>query len=124
MKMNREEMMKWIGEHMSFVRTTEEFDGTEGGIWVSAENGDTFEVTLDPSIYDEDDLEIRLEMYDYYSTDYEIYELGVLNEWRKALEDRGWYTEWYDAGTVWIFPLDEEDVEFGKAQLSGNKVNQ
>ena len=68
--MNREEMMKWIGEHMSFVRTTEEFDGTEGGIWVSAENGDTFEVTLDPNIYDEDDLEIRLEMYDYYSTDY------------------------------------------------------
>ena len=118
MKMNREEMMKWIGEHMSFVRTTEEFDGTEGGIWVSAENGDTFDRKMSNGEV------VQLEMYDYYSTAYNLYELGVLDSWRKALEDRGWYTEWYDAGTVWIFPLDEEDVEFGKAQLSGNRVNQ
>ena len=26
----REQMMEWIGKHMRFVRTTEEFTGSEG----------------------------------------------------------------------------------------------
>ena len=44
------------------------------------------------------------QIYDYYSEDYKNREFGVLNSWEKELNKRGWYSEWYDAGTVMIWP--------------------
>ena len=40
-------MLAFVEKHMRFVRTTEEFfgepaDGSEGGLWVSGEDGDTY----------------------------------------------------------------------------------
>lgn len=85
----REQMMEWIGKHIRIVRTTEEFSGSEGGIWVSGESGDTYN---------------NYEIYDYWSES-EMYPLGVLRSWEEQLERRGWYSEWYDAGTVCIWPM-------------------
>ena len=89
-KEDREGMMKFIKKHMSFVGTSEDFNGSEGGIHVSGE--------------DYDDEFKGKQIYDYYSEDYKNREFGVLNSWEKELNKRGWYSEWYDAGTVMIWP--------------------
>jgi hypothetical protein len=88
---DRDGMMKFIKKHMSFVGTSEDFNGSEGGIHVSGENW-------------EDEFKGQT-IYDYYSEDYKNREFGVLNSWEKELNKRGWYSEWYDAGTVMIWPL-------------------
>lgn len=87
-KLNRDQMMDWIGKSMKFVRTTEDFNGSKGGIWLSAENGDTFK---------------GRPIYDYYAEG-SAYDLGVLAAWEKELNNRGWYSEWNDAGTVMVWP--------------------
>ena len=69
------------------VSTTEEFDGSPGGIWVSGEDGETLK---------------GKRIYDYYNEG-STYEFGVLKTWEKELNKRGWYSEWYDAGTVMIW---------------------
>ena len=43
-------------------------------------------------------------IYDYYAEG-RGYELGVNVKWEKELNKRGWYSEWYDAGTVQIWPI-------------------
>jgi hypothetical protein len=86
---DRDSMIEWIEDHFRFVRTSEDFNGTyHGGIWVSGEDGDEFK---------------GKRIYDYYSNS-KAYELGVLKAWEKELSKRGWYSEWYDAGTVMIWP--------------------
>ena len=44
-------------------------------------------------------------IYDYYSEDHKTREFGVLNNWEKELNKLGWYSEWYDAGTVMIWEI-------------------
>jgi len=87
---NRDEMMDWIGKYMKFVGTSEEFDGSEGGIHLSGEDGAEYKGAI---------------IYSYYSEDYKNREFGVWNKWEKELNKRGWYSEWYDAGTVCVWPL-------------------
>lgn len=89
-KIDREEMMEWIEKYMDFVRETEDFNGSEGGIWLSGENQDEYKGRV---------------IYDYYSEDYKNREFGVLNSWEKELNKRGWYSEWNDAGTVMVWPI-------------------
>lgn len=84
---NREEMMQWLRKHMDFVKTTEEFNGSEGGIWLTAEGTD---------VYD------GIPMYDYYAEN-DLYELGVYTKWEEKINSMGWYSEWYDAGTVMLW---------------------
>jgi hypothetical protein len=89
-KLDRDEMMDWLDQTLSFTRTSEEFDGAEGGIWTTGENGEEWKGKV---------------IYDYYSEDYKNREFGVLNKWEKELNKRGWYSEWYDPGTVMIWPM-------------------
>ena len=89
-KLDRDEMMEWLDNYLSFTRTSEEFDGAEGGIWTTGENGEEYKGRV---------------IYDYYSEDYKNREFGVLTKWEKELNKRGWYSEWYDAGTVMIWPM-------------------
>jgi len=89
-KLDRDDMITWIEKYMDFVRTTEEFNGSQGGIWVSGENGDEYKGRV---------------IYDYYSEDYKNRTFGVDNKWEKELNKRGWYSEWHDAGTSMIWPL-------------------
>ena len=83
-------MMDWLEGHLSFVRTSEEFDGAQGGIWTTGENGDEYKGNV---------------IYDYYSMDHKNRIFGVDKKWDKELNKRGWYSEWYDAGTVMIWPI-------------------
>ena len=89
-KLDRDDMIKWIEKYMDFVKTTEEFNGSQGGIWVSGENGDEYKGRV---------------IYAYYSEDYKNRTFGVDNRWEKELNKRGWYSEWHDAGTSMIWPL-------------------
>lgn len=74
-------------------RTSEEFNGSEGGVWTSGE--------------DCGQLHAGLPLFNYYSQDggSESYVFGIrtfLHEW---LEENGWYCEWYDAGTIIIYEI-------------------
>lgn len=73
------------------LRTTEEFDGGRGGIWVaSTEDGQC----------DAD----GLELFNYYAEDYQekYYIFGIRKPLHELLESMGWYGEWYDCGTMMI----------------------
>ena len=70
-----------------FLKTTEEINGSEGGIWTSGECGIT---------------EGGLPLFNYYA-ETESYIFGVLTSLHNYLEERGWYCEWYDAGTIMIY---------------------
>tara|TARA_Y100000389_G_scaffold121843_1_gene119240 strand:- start:7318 stop:7707 length:390 start_codon:yes stop_codon:yes gene_type:complete len=87
---SRDAMIIWIKKSMDFAGTTEDFNGSEGGIHLSGENGDEYKGD---------------EIYSYYSEDYKNREFGVLNKWEKELNKRGWYSEWYDAGTVMVWEI-------------------
>ena len=91
-KMDRDDFMDHLKKKFSidFISTTEEFNGSEGGVWVSGESGDVYKGKI---------------IYDYYSEDHKNYELGVLNRFEQQINKIGWYSEWYDAGTVMIWPL-------------------
>ena len=91
-KMDRDDFIDHLKTKfgMTFVSTTEEFNGSEGGVWVSGESGDVYKGKI---------------IYNYYSEDHKNYELGVLNRFEKQINKIGWYSEWYDAGTVMIWPL-------------------
>lgn len=73
-----------------FLRTTEEFNRAEGGIWTSGEN----------HIPAKD----GHSLFDYWTENYNRYNLGVHTEIDSLLEKHGWWCEWYDAGTVMIWP--------------------
>jgi hypothetical protein len=88
--LDREAMMEWLEGYLDFVRETEDFDGSKGGIWVSGENGDMYK---------------GKRIFDYYNEDYKKYEFGVYIPFAKEMKKRGWYGEWYDAGTMMIWPI-------------------
>ncbi len=90
MAATRDEMMAVLEARYPkmFLRTTEEFNGSKGGIWSSGE----------------DDLPAKDEfpLFDYYAEDYEEvrYVFGVHREIGDLLEENGWFAEWHDCGTI------------------------
>tara|TARA_B110000908_G_C9991317_1_gene329891 strand:+ start:48 stop:323 length:276 start_codon:yes stop_codon:yes gene_type:complete len=85
--MNREKLIIKLKKKGLVVRgTSEEFDGTEGGIWISAEE------------------EMNQWHFDYYAES-NRFQLGVSEEINKLLEDKGWFAEWYDPGTIFIYEI-------------------
>jgi len=87
---SREKMMAWIEKTMNVAGTTEEFNGSTEGIWLCGECDDEYKGDI---------------IYSYYSEDYKNREFGVLNSWEKELKKRGWYSQFYDAGTVMVYPI-------------------
>jgi hypothetical protein len=101
-KLKRKPMMKWIEDKLikynqeqsfwrPFVRETEDFNGEEGGIWLSGEDMSEYKGQT---------------IYSYYSFDYKNREFGVLDKWENELKKRGWYSQWYDTGTIMLYELD------------------
>lgn len=90
-QLNRDEFMALLDQKygFNFVRTTEEFDGSNGGVWVSGENSESLG---------------GKRIYNYYGGTGAAYELGVLKRFETAINKLGWYSEWYDPGTVMIWP--------------------
>ncbi len=75
-----------------FLRTTEDFDGSKGGIWTSGEDG-----LLGKN---------GLPLFDYWNQDTKevFYQMGVNKELVNLLDTHGWYCEHYDSGTIMIYP--------------------
>lgn len=73
-----------------FINTTEAFDGSEGGIWMSGEDG---------VVDKKGDL-----IFDYYAESSK-YEFGVIYHLNNWAERNGWMFEWYDAGTIMMYPI-------------------
>jgi len=91
---DRDEMIFWIEETMSVVGTSEEFNGSPGGIWLCGECGDEYKGKRIYNYY-----------ADNYRDNYNKYDFGVLIKWEEELNKRGWYSNWYDAGTVMVRPI-------------------
>lgn len=89
-ELSRDEMMDILKNKYKFpfVKTSEEFDGSKGGIWTSGESS--------PMLGGK-------KIYNYYGQG-AAYELGVLKRFEQTIDKLGWYSEWYDAGTVMIWP--------------------
>jgi hypothetical protein len=75
-----------------FLRRSEDFGCTAGGIYVSAEDGI------------EGNNELRL--FDYYTEDYEekYYIFGVNKELVDIFDEHEWYSEWQNPGSVILWP--------------------
>ena len=85
--MDRELLIKNLEKKGLIVRgTTEEFNGYEGGIWISAEE------------------EANEFYFDYYAMS-KSYELGVRVTLDDFLAKRGWYAEWHDPGTIMLWEI-------------------
>lgn len=66
--------------------TTEEFDGSKGGVWCSAEHTDHF----DRYIIDNEE---------------KHYVMGVKKDLEQFANDNGWFFEWHDCGTIMAWEL-------------------
>jgi hypothetical protein len=86
-KMGRDDMMVWLEDYVDEARTSEEFDGTKGGIWISTDDVNQYKGNL---------------VYNYYSKGDRKYEDGVLKNFEKELNKRGWSSSWQDDETVII----------------------
>ena len=93
--------MEWIEDKLTkynqeqsfwrpFVIETEDVNGEEGGIWLNGEDMSEYKGQT---------------IYSYYSEDYKNREFGVLNKWENELKKRGWYSQWYDTGTIMLYEL-------------------
>ena len=79
--LTRQDMMAFLEEKgCRVIGTTEEFNGSEGGIWLSGEGSDLFDY------------------YGFFDT------LGVKPSLDSMTNKRGWFFEWYDAGTMMCWP--------------------
>jgi len=85
--LNRAEITDFLEKYLKFIKNSEEFDGVEGGIWTTAEDGAK---------------KGGLRIFDYYNESSK-YEFGVLKSFADLLSKRGWYCEFYDPGTVMIW---------------------
>lgn len=89
-ELDRDTMMAMMSDKykIKHVRTTEEFDGQTGGIWMAADNGETLSAG---------------KIFDYYNNSAK-YKGGVLKNVVAAAEKAGWWFSWNDPGTIMLWP--------------------
>jgi hypothetical protein len=71
-------------------KLTEDFNGDEGGVWLSGEDG----------IEDRNGLPI----FDYYAES-NLYVFGVIDHLHNFADRNGWLFEWYDCGTMMVWKI-------------------
>lgn len=111
---NRDQIMKGLEElipEITFLKKSEEFDGKKGGIWTSDEydwlyNGlPPFDHSVEyddfPRSWAGDKKHGELNVKTMYVN-------GIHREIHSWLEERGWYSKWYDAGTLFFWRLETE----------------
>ena len=88
----------------AFFEPSEDFDGNTGGIWPGGEG--------EPSvmdIYTDDEgkthsMELGMFSYQYEYNPHSIYnDFGVLPVVQKILDEAGWFAEWHDGGTMFLW---------------------
>lgn len=90
---SREKMMEILSNTYpdQWINVSEEFRGSEGGIWLDAECGVT-------------DKNGKL-LFDYYNQDLAKRQFGVIEHLAKWAERAGWYFEWNDPGTIFLWEI-------------------
>lgn len=80
MSPNREEMMEILKDHgVDVLGTSEEFDGSVGGIWINGE-GDDYRIN--------------------YWSENPDFVFGIHPSLDVVADEFGWFFEWHDAGTL------------------------
>ena len=89
----RDNLMDLIEDQfdITLMRTSEEFNGQEGGIWISGENGDTNKDSL--------------LLIDYYTRNPDNYHFGVHKDLTSLLDQHSYFAEFHDPGTITIWPI-------------------
>tara|TARA_R110002072_G_scaffold247562_1_gene406756 strand:+ start:409 stop:693 length:285 start_codon:yes stop_codon:yes gene_type:complete len=89
----RDNLMDLIEDQfdITLMRTSEEFNGQEGGIWISGENGDTNKDGL--------------LLIDYYTRNPDNYHFGVHKDLTSLLDQHNYFAEFHDPGTITIWPI-------------------
>lgn len=89
-ELDRDAMMSMMSDkyNIKTVRTTEEFNGETGGIWMAGDN--------------EEELSGN-KIFDYYNKSAK-YKNGVLKNVVAAAEKAGWWFSWNDSGTIMLWP--------------------
>ena len=92
MAKTREQMMATLKTKYPklFVNTTEEFNGTEGGIWMCGEDCDVVDRKGN-------------RIFHYYAES-NSYDFGVIYHLNKWANRNGWWFEWNDSGTIMMWP--------------------
>lgn len=73
-----------------YVKPSEEFNGNGGGIWIGAEG-----------VYDRNGDDV----FNYWTENHTKYDLGVIKHFGNFIERNGWYAEWYDCGTIFLYEI-------------------
>ena len=86
----RDNLMDLIEDQfdITFMRTSEEFNGRTGGIWISGENGDTNKDGL--------------LLIDYYTRNPDNYHFGVHKDLTSLLDQHSYFAEFNDPSTITI----------------------
>ena len=89
-ELDRDAMMDMMSDRYQIktVRTTEEFDGQTGGIWMAGDNEETMG---------------GKRIFDYYNKGAK-YQNGVLKNVVAVAEKAGWWFSWNDPGTIMLWP--------------------
>lgn len=89
-ELDRDAMMDMMSDkyQIKTVRTTEEFNGQTGGIWMAGDNEETMG---------------GKRIFDYYNKGAK-YQNGVLKNVVAATEKAGWWFSWNDPGTIMLWP--------------------
>ena len=111
-KWHRDQVMKGLQElvpEITFLKKSEEFDGKKDGIWTSGEYDCIFKglAPFDHNVEygDCSRLLIGDKKHDKLKVK-TMYVNGVHREIYNWLEERGWYPEWYDGGTLFLWKKD------------------
>lgn len=88
---NREELIEILRREYPKMWTKfgEQFNGSDGAIWT----GEGSMTKEDYPLFD-------------YNSDSSLYVMGTWKPLYDLLDKHGWYCEWYDSGTVLIYPND------------------
>ena len=91
---DRNQLIELLKESYPMVklRTTEEFNGNKGGLWVT-------------STEDHEEDSDGITLFDYYAVSHDIYEFGVVKHLSEFVQKHGWFFEWNDAGTIMIWKI-------------------
>jgi hypothetical protein len=113
---SREEIMKGLRElvtEISYLKNADDVDGKSGGIWTTSEDACIYK-GIPPFNHDLEygELPLSYSGYPYSKLEgmkvKEMYIYGVHREIYSWLEERGWYPEWYDRGTLFFWKHTED----------------
>lgn len=74
-----------------WMNYSEDFNGSKYGIWICAEDG----------VVDRN----GDELFDYYAMNHRKYMFGVVKHLSNWAQRAGWYFEWHDPGTIFMWKI-------------------